>query len=96
MVGVDSHNYSDFALQWLLEEYAEDGDEIICVHVSDKDARSMDERQYKARADEMVENIKKKIPQHRAVSVKLEFAVGKLHSTFQKLVRFLTLGHPPN
>lgn len=89
MVGVDQNVYSDFALQWLLEEYADDGDEIICVHVTDKDARAVDEKNYKAKAEAMVERIKKKIPEHCAISVKLEYAVGKLHSTFQKLVRQL-------
>src|SRR6187551_1872167 len=71
MVGLDHHVYSDVALQWLLEEYADDGDEIICVHVTDKDGRAVEERGYKAKADAMVERIKKKIPEHRAISVKL-------------------------
>lgn len=85
MVGVDQHAYSDYALQWLLEEYAEDGDEVICVHVSERDGR--DDKNYKAKAEAMVERIKLKIPPDCAISVKLEYAVGKLHETFQKLVR---------
>lgn len=90
MVGVDQHVYSDFALQWLLEEYADDGDEIICVHVTDKDPRAVEEKNYKARAEAMVEKIKGKIPDNCAISVKLEYAVGKLHATFQKLVSPIT------
>ena len=86
MVGVDQHVYSDFALQWLLEEYADDGDEIICVHVTDKDARTIDEKTYKTKAQTMVGRIRSKIPDHCAISIKLEYAVGKLHQTFQKLV----------
>lgn len=84
MVGVDQHAYSDYALQWLLEEYAEDGDEVICVHVSERDGR--DDKNYKAKAEAMVERIKLKIPPDCAISVKLEYAVGKLHETFQKLI----------
>src|SRR3569833_4011676 len=86
MVGVDQHVYSDYALQWLLEEYADDGDEIICVHVTDKDARTIDEKTYKTKAQTMVGRIRSKIPDHCAISIKLEYAVGKLHQTFQKLV----------
>jgi len=91
MVGVDQQVYSDFALQWLLEEYADDGDEIICVHVTDVDRRAVDERTYKAKAEVMVERIKAKIPKDCAVSIKLEYAIGKLHSTFQKLVRLFSI-----
>ncbi|OAA67076.1 universal stress protein family domain containing protein [Niveomyces insectorum RCEF 264] len=87
MVGIDHHVYSDFALQWLLEEYADDGDEVICVHVVDRDARTVEEKNYKTRAQNMVERIKSKIPEHCAISVKLEYAVGKLHATFQKLIQ---------
>ncbi|ERT01225.1 hypothetical protein HMPREF1624_02467 [Sporothrix schenckii ATCC 58251] len=87
MVGIDQNIYSDFALQWLLDEYADDGDEIICVHVVDKDARTVEEKNYKARADKMVERIKSKIPESCAISIKLEYAVGKLHATFQKLIQ---------
>lgn len=84
MAGVDQHFYSDYALQWLLEEYAEDGDEVICVHVSERDSR--DDKNYKPKAQAMVERIKQKIPPDCAISIKLEYAVGKLHETFQKLV----------
>ncbi|CAK7203908.1 hypothetical protein SEUCBS139899_006658 [Sporothrix eucalyptigena] len=87
MVGIDQNVYSDFALQWLLDEYADDGDEIICVHVIDKDARTVEEKNYKAKADKMVERIKSKIPENCAISIKLEYAVGKLHATFQKLIQ---------
>lgn len=86
MVGVDQHSYSDYALQWLIDEYADDGDEIICVHVVEKDARSVEEKNYKQKADAIVERIKKKIPPTCALSIKLEYAVGKLHATFQRLV----------
>lgn len=86
MVGLDENTYSDVALQWLLDEYADDGDEVICVHVTDKDARAVEEKNYKAHADALVERIKAKIPENCAISIKLEYAVGKLHVTFQKLV----------
>lgn len=86
MVGVDQHSYSDFALQWLLEEFADDGDEIICVHVTDKDPRSVEEKNYKALVYKMVDNVKAKIPEHCAISIVFEYAVGKLHASFQNLI----------
>lgn len=87
MVGVDQHSYSDFALQWLLEEFADDGDEIICVHVTDKDPKSVEDKDYKALVYKMVDNVKAKIPEHCAISIKFEYAVGKLHASFQNLIK---------
>jgi hypothetical protein len=44
MVGVDANAYSDYALQWLLDELVDDGDEVICVHVLDKELRATDKQ----------------------------------------------------
>lgn len=86
MVGVDEHSYSDYAIQWLLDELVDDGDEIVCVRVIEKEIRYND-KQYQEDAATVMQNILAKNASNHAISFVLEYAVGKLHATFQKLVR---------
>lgn len=86
MVGVDDNAYSDHALQWLLDELVDDGDEIVCVRVIETQVRLAD-KTYQEDAARLMESIKAKNTQNHAISLILEYAVGKLHSTFQHLVR---------
>jgi nucleotide-binding universal stress UspA family protein len=95
MVGIDENDYSDIALQWMLEELVDDGDEIVCLRVVDKDAkvvsdRNVERRQYQKEAKDLMERIQLKNDDNRAISIILEFAVGKVHATFQKMVSGLT------
>lgn len=85
MVGIDEHSYSDYAIQWLLDELVDDGDEIICVRVIEKDVRLTD-KSYHSDAQQVMKNILEKNTENRAVAFVLEYAVGKLHATFQSLV----------
>lgn len=91
MVGIDENDYSNYALKWMLDELVDDGDEIICVRVVDKDAKissdkSVEKKQYQEEAKLLMRSIQAKNDEHRAISIVLEFAVGKLHTTFQKMV----------
>ncbi len=85
MVGVDEKSYSDYAIQWLLDELVDDGDEIVCVRVLESQVR-MNDKQYQEDAQHVMQGILAKNAANRAVSFVLEYAVGKLHATFQKLV----------
>ena len=85
MVGVDDNAYSDHALQWLLDELVDDGDEIVCVRVIETQVRLAD-KAYQEDAARLMESIQSKNTQNHAISLILEYAVGKLHSTFQHLV----------
>ncbi|KAH8596847.1 hypothetical protein B0O99DRAFT_95067 [Bisporella sp. PMI_857] len=94
MVGLDEHEYSDDALTWLLNELVDDGDEIVCVQVLDKDDKvlkgpKLPDKGYRQEAQETMEKIQKKseIDQDRAIGITLEFAVGKLHSTILKMIQ---------
>jgi hypothetical protein len=92
MVGLDENDYSDIALQWMLEELVDDGDEIICLRVVEKDSkivsdRNLERRQYQKEARALMERIQTMNDDNRAIGIVLEFAVGKLHATFQKMVR---------
>ncbi|RYP66458.1 hypothetical protein DL771_007787 [Monosporascus sp. 5C6A] len=86
MVGVDDNAYSDHALQWLLDELVDDGDEIVCVRVIETQVRLAD-KAYQDDAMRLMESIKAKNTQNHAISLILEYAVGKLHSTFQHLIK---------
>jgi hypothetical protein len=91
MVGIDENAYSDYALQWMLDEMVDDGDEVVCLRVVDKDAKisndkSLDKKLYREEANKLMQDIQNKNAEHRAISIVLEFAVGKLHTTFQKMV----------
>ncbi|CAJ2505995.1 Uu.00g001250.m01.CDS01 [Anthostomella pinea] len=86
MVGVDDNSYSDHALQWLLDELVDDGDEIVCVRVIETQVRLTD-RAYQDDAKALMESIQSKNVQNRAIGLILEYAVGKLHSTFQHLIK---------
>lgn len=86
MVGVDEHAYSDYALQWLLDELVDDGDEVVCVRVIEKENRFTDTKHYQDDARNVMQAIIARNGSNRAINIVLEYAVGKLHTTFQKLV----------
>lgn len=94
MVGIDDHQYSDEALGWLFDKFVDDGDEIVCVRVVEKDVRvfEADKRleDLQKEANTEVQRIQQKCGESKAISIVLEFAVGKLHSTFQRLVCSVT------
>jgi hypothetical protein len=87
MVGVDEKDYSDYALQWLLRELVDDGDEVICVRVLEREFR-FSEKQYHDDAQQIMDGIieTNNNQASRALSFTLEYAMGKVHDTFQKLV----------
>jgi len=85
MVGVDEHAYSDYALLWLLNNMVDDGDEVICVRVVENPPRGA-EKTYQAEARRIMESIQAKNEHNKAISIILEYSVGKLHDTFQQLL----------
>lgn len=87
MVGVDEHSYSDYALQWLLDELVDDGDEVVCVRVIEKENRFTDTKHYQEDAQSVMKGIIARNGFNRAINIVLEYAVGKLHTTFQKLIQ---------
>jgi len=88
MVGVDEHAYSDYALVWLLNNMVDDGDEVICVRVLESSPRG-GEKAYQDDARRLMEAIQAKNEHNRAISIILEYSVGKLHATFQQLVCYV-------
>ncbi|KAK3333629.1 hypothetical protein B0T19DRAFT_355506 [Cercophora scortea] len=85
MVGVDDHAYSDYALVWLLNNMVDDGDEVVCVRVLESPIRP-GERNYQEDAKKLLQAIQAKNELNKAISIILEYSVGKLHATFQQLL----------
>ncbi|KAI1862736.1 uncharacterized protein JN550_010073 [Neoarthrinium moseri] len=86
MVGVDDNAYSDHALQWLLEELVDDGDEVICVRVIETATR-LTNTAYQEHAQALMDICQSKNKKNLAISLVVEYAVGKLHNTFQHLIK---------
>ncbi|SLM41496.1 universal stress protein family domain protein [Lasallia pustulata] len=93
LCGTDQNNYSEFALEWLLDELVDDGDEIVCLRVVGKDSKinsdaSVEEGRYKTEAQQLLEQIKAKNKNdEKSVSLVLEFAVGHVQDTIQRMIR---------
>ncbi|KAI4275411.1 MAG: hypothetical protein LQ337_003243 [Flavoplaca oasis] len=96
LCGTDDNDYSYDAIEWLIEELVEDGDEIICLRVVDKDSRfasdsSLRTGTYKKEAEQLLEKIKNKNKdredeKEKAISLAIEFAVGKVPEVFQRMI----------
>jgi len=89
--GTDQNDYSEFALEWLIEELVEDGDEVVCLRVVDKDSKiasepSVQQGLYKEEARLLLQSVEKKNEDGKAIKFILEFAVGKVPETIQRMV----------
>ena len=96
MVGVDENEYSDIALQWMLDELVDDGDHIICLRVVDRDSKiasdkNVERGEYRKVAENLLKRIQVKNDENRAISITLEFSVGKVSDVFGKMVSVLKL-----
>lgn len=91
LCGTDQNDYSEFALEWLIDELVDDGDEIVCLRVVDKDSKissvsALQERLYRQEARKLLNDIIDKNEEDKAISIILEFSVGKVHDTIQRMV----------
>lgn len=100
LCGTDQNDYSEFALEWLVDELVENGDEIVCLRVVDKDSKitndaSLQNGQYKVEARKLLEQIQAKNKEdEKSIGLVLEFAVGKVPETIQRMVRACDRGAP--
>jgi hypothetical protein len=92
LVGTDQNDYSEFALEWLLDELVDDGDEIVCLRAVEKDSRmasdaGIEEGKYRQEAKRLFEQVIQKNSQdEKAISLVLELAVGKVEDIIQRMV----------
>ena len=94
LCGTDTNDYSDTALEWLIDELVDDGDEVVCLRVVEKDSKEamkwsggMGEKGYRKEAERFLDGIEKKNTEDRAISLILEFSVGKVNDTIQQMIR---------
>ncbi|KAJ5346460.1 hypothetical protein N7541_008942 [Penicillium brevicompactum] len=93
LCGTDQNDYSEFALEWLIDELVDDGDEIVCLRAVEKDSRiatdiAIEERKYREEAEKLFEQVIRKNSQdEKAISLVLELAVGKVESIIQRMIR---------
>lgn len=92
LCGTDQKDYSEYALSWVIEELVDDGDDIICLRVLDKEAKvameaDSDPAKYRLEAQTLLDNVvKKNAVEQKAISVVLEFAVGRIQEVIQRMV----------
>lgn len=92
LCGTDKNKYSENAVSWLMEELAEDGDEIVCLRVIDPSSklssseRALEEKQYREEAHRFLEHIMSKNIKGKKVSLVLEFAIGGVESQIKRMV----------
>jgi Universal stress protein family len=96
LCGLDDNDYSNFALEWLLDELVDDNDEIICLRVVDKDSTiagtaSLEHKTYKEEAEKLMIAIEEKNHDNKAISIILEFAVGKVEKMIMTMVSYTKL-----
>ncbi|KAH8703654.1 hypothetical protein BGW36DRAFT_423207 [Talaromyces proteolyticus] len=93
LCGTDQNDYSEFALEWLIDELVDDGDEIICLRVVEKDSKiasdaSVDEGRYRQEAENILRQVMDKSQQdEKAISLVLELAVGKVQEIIQRMIQ---------
>jgi len=84
MVGVDEKSYSDYALVWLLTNMVDDGDQVVVVHVAETISRLG--VNYQDEAKRILASVQSKNELNKAIGITLEYAIGRLHQTFQQMV----------
>ncbi|GLI78656.1 hypothetical protein PoHVEF18_006976 [Penicillium ochrochloron] len=93
LCGTDQNEYSDFALNWLIDELVQDGDEIVCLRAVEKDSAmasdaGIEEGKYRQEAKRLFEQVIQKNSQdEKAISLVLELVVGKVEEIIQRMIR---------
>ncbi|KAJ9637119.1 hypothetical protein H2204_005044 [Knufia peltigerae] len=91
LCGTDAKDYSEYALEWMLDELVDDGDMIVCLRVIEKDARpgetSYDHGKYRLEAQKLLDSVvRKNSSEEKAISIIMELAVGKVQEIFQRMI----------
>ncbi|KAK9460284.1 uncharacterized protein V1516DRAFT_712352 [Lipomyces oligophaga] len=92
LCGTDTNEYSDFALEWLMDELVEDGDELVCLRVVDPSSKisssdtALQEKLYREEAHKQLGEIMDKNDEDKKISLIFEFAVGKVQDMIQRMI----------
>ncbi|KAL0265151.1 hypothetical protein SLS55_001111 [Diplodia seriata] len=91
LCGLDSNDYSEYALEWLIDELVDDGDEIVCLQVVEKGDKvagesSIDHGRYREEAEKLMDRIQLKNTENKAINLILEFSVGTVHKVIDEMI----------
>lgn len=92
LCGLDANDYSEYALEWLIDELVDDGDEVVCLRVIDPNAEVVvgggkkGESKYREEAEALMKSIEQRNRENKAINLILEFAVGKVEKMFTRMV----------
>ncbi|KAF2191313.1 adenine nucleotide alpha hydrolases-like protein [Zopfia rhizophila CBS 207.26] len=91
LCGCDDNEYSEYALQWLIDELVDDGDEIVCLRVVEKDSTiatdpNIEKGRYRSEAEGLMKQIQDKNHENKAINLILEFAVGKVNKVIDEMI----------
>lgn len=87
LCGTDAKDYSEYALEWMMDELVDDGDEIVCLRVIEKEDKPGIISKYRREAEKLLDSvIKKNSSEDKAISMIMELAVGRVQEVFQRMV----------
>jgi hypothetical protein len=89
LCGTDAKDYSEYALEWMIDELVDDGDEIVCLRVIEKDDKIdiKSNLKYREEAQKLLDSVMtKNATEDKAISMVMELAVGKVQEVFQRMV----------
>ncbi|KAI4698286.1 uncharacterized protein J4E84_001422 [Alternaria hordeiaustralica] len=91
LCGFDENEYSVYALQWLINELVDDGDEIVCLRVVEKEDaiagdRSVETGRYRVEADNTMADIQSRNHDNKAINLILEFSIGKVNKVIDDMI----------
>ncbi|KAF2818970.1 adenine nucleotide alpha hydrolases-like protein [Ophiobolus disseminans] len=91
LCGFDENEYSIYALQWLINELVDDGDEIVCLRVVEKEDaiagdRSVETGRYRTEAEATMRDIQGRNHDNKAINLILEFSVGKVNKVIDDMI----------
>lgn len=78
-------------MEWLIDELVDDGDEIVCLRVVEKDSNisadpSVEQGGYRRDAEQLMKQIQAKNVENKAINLILEFSVGKVNKVIEEMV----------
>jgi hypothetical protein len=87
LCGTDAKDYSEYALEWMIDELVDDGDEIVCLRVIEKETAREHNIKYREEAQKLLDSVQRKnSTEEKAISMVMELAIGKVQDIFQQMV----------
>lgn len=93
LCGTDQNDYSDYALEWLLDELVDDGDEVVCLRVVDPNAKisssdsSLQEKVYRDEAYKLLNDIMDKNDDNKKViTIPIQFLYSLILTTISRFL----------